>query len=71
MACQNKVQYGRWVVNCGHYFGGRKLLCDDCYKEAERRYPQGWRGYPGDTCIHGVYTGGCGADYMCGRCEGG
>ena len=22
-------------------------------------------------CRHGVYTGGCGADYMCGRCEDG
>lgn len=23
------------------------------------------RGY----CVHGVYVGGCGADYMCGHCE--
>lgn len=22
-------------------------------------------------CRHGVYVGGCGADYMCGRCEDG
>lgn len=22
-------------------------------------------------CIHGVYVGGCGVDYMCGLCEGG
>lgn len=21
-------------------------------------------------CIHGVYVGGCGADYLCGACEG-
>lgn len=20
-------------------------------------------------CVHGVYVGGCGADYMCGACE--
>ena len=34
-------------------------------------YPQGWRHYPGDTCRHGVYVGGCGADLMCGACESG
>lgn len=24
---------------------------------------------PHDHCRHGVYVGGCGPDYMCGRCE--
>ena len=39
--------------------------------EMEAKYPQGWRHYPGDTCKHGVYVGGCGADLMCGACESG
>lgn len=24
---------------------------------------------PHDHCVHGVYVGGCGHDYMCGKCE--
>lgn len=24
---------------------------------------------PNGYCVHGVYVGGCGADYMCGHCE--
>lgn len=58
-------------VECGTYVGGRKVLCDRCTKDANHRYPQGWRAYPGDTCKHGVYVGGCGVDVMCGACEGG
>ncbi len=56
-------------VTCGTYWIGEKQLCDDCLARAELAYPQGWRGYPGDTCRHGVYVGGSGADYMCGYCE--
>jgi hypothetical protein len=56
-------------VECGTYFGGEKQLCESCMIVAEHYYPQGWRGYPGDTCKHGTYVGGCGADYMCGACE--
>jgi hypothetical protein len=56
---------------CGEFYGGRTDLCDDCNELAEALYPQGWTGYPGDICPHGVYTGGCGADYMCGACEAG
>lgn len=26
---------------------------------------------PDGYCPHGVYTGGCGIDWMCGRCEDG
>lgn len=26
---------------------------------------------PADHCKHGVYVGGCGWDFMCGRCEDG
>lgn len=60
-----------YTVPCGHYQGGRKTLCGPCNAKAEREYPQGWRGYPGDTCPHGVYVGGCGVDWMCGACEAG
>ena len=35
----------------------------------EKMYPQGWSYYPGDTCQHGVYVGGCGVDWMCIQCE--
>ena len=27
--------------------------------------------YDDDYCKHGVYVGGCGIDWMCGKCEGG
>lgn len=56
---------------CGSYFGGDKVLCDRCERIAVQRYPQGWSSYPGDVCRHGMYVGGCGADYMCGYCESG
>lgn len=53
---------------------GRSPTNDDPYCEVATRllrlrYPQGWNYYAGDTCRHGVYTGGCGADNMCGACE--
>lgn len=44
-------------------------FCDECTPLYEALYPQGWASYPGDVCEHGVYVGGCGADYMCGPCE--
>ena len=51
---------------------GQQLLCDECIKEAEERYPQGWRGVPGDICEHGTYVGDAGGpDYLCGACEDG
>lgn len=56
-------------AQCGSYFGGERVLCAYHEKQAIKAYPQGWRYYPGDTCPHGVYVGGSGADYMCGRCE--
>ena len=62
---------GCQVEGCGRWAGGFKDLCQDCFKEAQRRYPQGWVGYPGDKCVHGIYVGGCGVDYMCGLCEAG
>jgi len=54
---------------CGDYGVQGKMLCPECMRNAEERYPQGWSYYPGDVCKHGVYTGGCGIDYMCGKCE--
>ena len=56
-------------VPCGTYYAGNKELCDRCDAAARRRFPQGWRYYPGDVCEHGTYVGGCGADLMCGACE--
>lgn len=54
--------------NTGQY--GNVLLCDDCQKKADAKYPQGWRNVPGDTCCHGNYVGGSsGPDYICGLCE--
>ena len=61
-----KKEYGRV---CGRMFAGYMHLCADCKDKYTARYPQGWRYYPGDCCEHGVYIGGIGADYMCGRCE--
>ena len=54
---------------CGKWYGGEQLLCDRCVSAEEMRYPQGWRYRPGNVCRHGVYVGGVGVDYMCGRCE--
>jgi hypothetical protein len=45
--------------------------CDACRPLLAVIHPQGWRYYPGDTCPHGVYVGGCGVDLMCGTCESG
>jgi hypothetical protein len=55
--------------SCGRYYGGQKLLCGDCQVRALAKYPQGWQCYPGDTCRHGTYVGGSGADYLCDPCE--
>lgn len=46
--------------------GGYHGVCNDCWAKT---YPQGWRAYPGDTCEHGKYTGGCGVDWICHWCE--
>ena len=56
-------------VACGTMYAGANYFCDQCEAALAKRYPQGWRYTPGDLCKHGVYVGGCGADYMCGRCE--
>lgn len=68
--------YGAWMqktrtVKCGSGYDTRGMLrlCMECMRRCEEQYPQGWRFYPGDTCKHGNYVGGSGADYMCGRCE--
>lgn len=63
----NRVMVGH--DECHDMRGGSMVLCDACLAQAEKDYPQGWRGYPGDTCRHGRYTGGCGVDWMCGPCE--
>lgn len=37
--------------------------------ELIREYERYYRGETEGHCPHGVYVGGCGADYMCGYCE--
>lgn len=78
MTCMNRVpQYiergfhiKEVMSRCGQTSQyGTTLLCEECLDKAERDYPQGWRDYPGDTCPHGNYVGGNGADYICGECE--
>ena len=49
----------------------RKRFCDRCETRYIKMYQQGWETYPGDKCIHNVYVGGSGPDYMCDICEGG
>ena len=56
-------------VECGSWHRGATALCDDCAEDMIERYPQGWAYYPGDTCMHGVYVGGSGIDWMCHDCE--
>ena len=58
-------------VYCGDWVGGRKEICDTCLPQMNEKYPQGWRYYPGDVCIHGTYVGGCGIDWICQPCEDG
>ncbi|MHC4752305.1 MAG: hypothetical protein ACYTFW_20825 [Planctomycetota bacterium] len=57
--------------DCGRWWGGERVFCDDCQSHYLTLYPQGWRGYPGDVCQHGMYVGGCGVDHICPACEGG
>jgi hypothetical protein len=56
-------------VRCGSWHGGEMTLCPGCEARAQRQYPQGWHGYPGDVCRHGAYVGGSGRDLLCGPCE--
>lgn len=69
--CGEQVAHWGSPVQCGKFIYGGAVLCDDCTEKYREQYPQGWRYYPGDLCPHGVYTGGCGVDWMCGRCESG
>jgi hypothetical protein len=52
----------------GSFSNGKELTVREL-EFLENEYPQGWSYYAGDTCKHGVYVGGCGADYMCQACE--
>ncbi len=78
-SCENKVTQtikSGWEWNfakspCGSTgINGKRLVCDDCKKELEKKYPQGWRNAPGDTCKHGTYISDpYGPDILCGLCE--
>ena len=78
--CKNKVcqyipngtmDWREIELPCGSTgMDGERLMCDECTKQAEVMYPQGWRNTPGDTCKHGTYIGDAyGPDYICGHCE--
>lgn len=54
---------------CGRWEFGSQQMCDELERQMLVKYPHGWRHYPGDICRHGVYVGGSGIDWMCGRCE--
>jgi hypothetical protein len=46
----------------------------NCPTDCDRTYTGsghegGWSSDHNGCCRHGVYVGGSGADYMCGRCE--
>jgi len=56
---------------CGATYMSEEHFCAECQQMYEKRYPQGWLSYPGDTCEHGTYVGGCGEDHMCFACEQG
>lgn len=73
MGCGKEIQFysGHKQVMCGQSVSGRMIFCNLCLAKYKKQHPQGWRYYPGDLCPHGVYVGGCGADWMCGICESG
>ena len=80
MACKKTIIIGfdhhackEIVCRCGEVsVYGRVEFCNECMEEYKRKYPQGWRNVPGDTCRHGNYVGDAyGADYICGPCEDG
>jgi hypothetical protein len=51
---------------------GSVILCADCYRAANIKYPQGWSVVPGDTCPHGMHMMPAdGRDAICGHCESG
>jgi hypothetical protein len=58
-------------VPCGEWYNGGKVYCQAHLDYYAQEYPQGWASYPGDVCMHGRYTGGCGIDWICGDCENG
>lgn len=68
----NAVYGPERTVYCGDWKPGEGTqLCNPCFTQAKKDYPQGWAYYPGDVCRHGKYTGGCGIDHICQFCEDG
>jgi hypothetical protein len=68
----SKEHLTEWGQVCGRrYVGDGIAFCERHQAENERRYPWGWRFYPGDVCSHGYYVGGVGIDWLCPRCEDG
>ena len=70
--CQLKKQTRKPCLKPSKYNGEscpNEEYCNNCREWWSYCYPQGWSYYAGDICEHGVYTGGCGIDWMCFRCE--
>lgn len=64
--------YREVSLRCGSTsIHGGTLQCEHCEKSDNRRYPQGWRYSPGDTCKHGTYMGSHedNDEVLCGACE--
>ena len=79
MKCEKKAEqwvesgfHGKMVeIPCGMTgVHGQVVLCDECQEKQTKAYPQGWRHYPGDICIHGTYLNP-NHDCCCGDCENG
>lgn len=51
----------------GNYTTGRNRVAPKWKRQERDMYDRHQSGY----CPHGVYVGGCGIDWMCGRCESG
>jgi hypothetical protein len=68
-----QYHYKEVPAKCGQTsIHGSQLLCNDCKRRLEQRYPQGWVNTPGDLCKHGNYVGDAGGpDYICDLCEDG
>lgn len=58
-----------FMTVCGYTGLNGYVYCDNCTVIVEDTFPQGYDYYPGDTCKHGTYVGGCGIDWMCFECE--
>lgn len=75
IACQRDLEVSQqWLDDREE--GDDMTICNECGNEFDAAYDGQARcvdceegNYDYDYCIHGVYVGGCGIDWMCGHCE--